>query len=252
MLDQLPKPAVIGHRGASKYAPENTIAAFSLAAEQGADGVELDAKLSADGEVVVIHDATVNRTTNGTGRVDRLSLEELRELDAGSWFSPDFAGETIPTLAEVLEIIAPQIRINIELTNYYGHPFDDLPIKAAGLIREYGVEERVWISSFSLVTLWRFARLLPDVPVGILTLPGISVGDFRKVFHNLIPHAAIHPNRRDIQPALIQKYHAAGKKIYGWTVNDPDKLRELADMQIDGLITDDPLTALQITRGGEI
>ncbi len=116
MLAQLPHPMIFAHRGASAHAPENTIAAFLLALTQGADGIELDAKLTADGHVVVIHDQTIDRTTKETGRVGNMSLAELIELDAGSHFDVAYEGEPIPTLEQVFEALGKKTFINIELT----------------------------------------------------------------------------------------------------------------------------------------
>src|SRR5512143_199880 len=106
------RPLILAHRGASRRAPENTMAAFRLAAELGADGVELDVQLSKDGEVVVMHDSRVDRTTDGHGRIRDLPLAELRALDAGGWYAPEFAGERIPTLAEVLHELGPRLVLN--------------------------------------------------------------------------------------------------------------------------------------------
>ncbi|MHB1482691.1 MAG: glycerophosphodiester phosphodiesterase, partial [Bellilinea sp.] len=129
------------------YAPENTLAAFILAKEQGADGIELDAKLSADGEVVVFHDRTVDRTTQGKGRVNQLTLEQLRQLDAGIWKSTIFKGEKIPTLAEVFEAVGGKMIINIELTNYFSIS-DGLPHRVVNLVRKHKLEDSVMFSSF--------------------------------------------------------------------------------------------------------
>ena len=137
-LSEYPQPLIIAHRGASAYAPENTLAAFELAIQQGAPAIELDAKLSCDGHVVVIHDQTVDRTTPHSGRVGELSLAELRRMDAGSHFDTCFQQERIPTLAEVFESIGPGTLINVELTNY-SSPGDDLP--AATQKRPCGVRE---------------------------------------------------------------------------------------------------------------
>src|SRR3990170_7761080 len=129
------RPLIFAHRGASAYAPENTLAAFRLALDQGADGIELDAKLSADGEIVVIHDQTVDRTTPRKGRVDQLTLSELRKLDAGSWKGDVFSGEKIPALAEVFSAVGGKLKINVELTNY-SSPQDGLANKVLALVRE--------------------------------------------------------------------------------------------------------------------
>ena len=128
MLESFLKPMVSAHRGACKYAPENTIASFDLAVEQGADAIELDAKLSADGKVMVIHDQTVDRTTNGKGKVNQLTHQELKQLDAGSFFDPRFSGERIPTLDEVFESVGRKIFINVELTNYASRHDELVPL----------------------------------------------------------------------------------------------------------------------------
>ena len=118
MIESLPQPVIFAHRGAAVYAPENTLAAFELALTQGADAIELDVKLSAEGCAVVIHDDTVDRTTNGAGRVKNLTLADLRSLDAGSAFSEKYSGEKIPLLEEVFEAVGGRALINVELTNY--------------------------------------------------------------------------------------------------------------------------------------
>src|SRR5689334_23229806 len=116
MLESLPRPVIFAHRGASAYAPENTIASFEFAVAQGTDAIELDVKLSADGHVIVHHDPTVDRTTNGKGKVKDLTLAELKTLDAGGFFSENFHGEKIPTLEEVFEAVGKRTFINVELT----------------------------------------------------------------------------------------------------------------------------------------
>src|SRR3989304_10409901 len=164
------RPLIFAHRGASAYAPENTLAAFRLALEHGADGIELDAKLSADGQVVVIHDQTVDRTTDGHGRVNQLTLTQLRQLDAGFCKGAAFKGERIPTLAEVLEMLGDRLIINIELTNY-DSPQDGLPEKAAELVRAGHLEQSVLFSSFLPSNLLAIRNILPSVPLAILAPP---------------------------------------------------------------------------------
>ena len=171
MVDQIRKPLIIAHRGACSYSPENTMAAFGLALEQNADGIELDAKLSRDGQVVVIHDQTVDRTTNGTGKVRDLTLSELQKLDAGSRFSNEFKGEKIPSLEEVLRGFGTRFLINVELTSYTT-PGDLLPEKVARLIKNSGVKENIIFSSFHPVVLHRIMTLMPEVPAGLLTGEG--------------------------------------------------------------------------------
>jgi glycerophosphoryl diester phosphodiesterase len=166
-MQQLPKPTIFAHRGASAYAPENTLAAFKLAIEQKAPAIELDAKLSADGQIMVIHDQTVNRTTQGSGKVGEMTLAALRELDAGIHFTPPFKGEKIPTLEEVFETVGKQIFINVELTNY-ASILDDLPEKAATLVKRFGLTSSILFSSFNPLALLRAKRIVPEVPIGLL------------------------------------------------------------------------------------
>ena len=173
MYRQLPTPAIFAHRGASAHAPENTLSAFKLAITQHANAIELDAKLCASGEVVVIHDQSVDRTTNGSGKLLELPLTVLNELDAGSWFGTDFQGERIPTLDEVFDVVGQKIFINVEITNY-ASPFDDLPNKVVDLVRRHGLQENVLFSSFNPMALRKANKLLPEVPIGLLALPGIK------------------------------------------------------------------------------
>lgn len=151
MWSYVRKPVVIAHRGDLAHAPENTLAAFEFAARQGADAVEFDVKLTADDQVIVLHDQKVDRTTNGSGDIARMALADLRDLDAGSHFSEKFRDERIPTLGEVFESIGKLLDLNIELTNY-ATPFDALVPKVVEMVREYGLEDRVIFSSFYAFT----------------------------------------------------------------------------------------------------
>jgi len=245
-------PLIFAHRGASAHAPENTIAAFELAIQQSADVIELDTKLSADGHVVVIHDQSVDRTTNGSGRLSKLSLARLRELDAGSHFSDTFHSEKIPTLEEVLEIFAGRIFLNIELTNYRS-PFDALPEKVAQLIDCCDLEKQILVSSFHPIPLRRFHHLLPSIPIGFLAKPGAAGAISRSWIGNaLIPYQAIHPHKSDVSPALVTKTHHSGKRVHPFTVNSADEMGRLLSLNVDGIITDDPLLAHQVINNNQL
>ena len=162
-------PLIFGHRGASAYAPENTLAAFRLALGQGADGVELDVILSADGVPMVIHDDTLDRTTTGLGSVSRLTLAELKQLDAGypARFGTQFPTERIPTLAEVFAACGDQTVFNIEL-KHDRSPGLQLAARVVELIHASGRQERVLVSSFQFSSLGRVKALDPNLPVGLL------------------------------------------------------------------------------------
>lgn len=160
----------VAHQGASAVAPPNTLAAFRKAAELGADGVELDVHLSADGAAVVIHDFTVDRTSDGRGRVADLPLAALKELDAGSWFDPRYASEPIPTLNEVFEAVGRELMINIEL-KLLPRGGRGLAAEVVSLVKRHGLANRVLISSFNLSALRRVRRLEPQLPLGLLYGP---------------------------------------------------------------------------------
>ncbi len=245
LLTSLQQPVIFAHRGSCAYAPENTLASFQLALQHQADAVELDAKLSADGQVVVIHDQTVDRTTNGSGKVNQLPLAALKELDAGAFFGPQFAGEKIPTLAEVFESIGAKLYINIELTNY-ASPLDGLVDRVCALVQRYGLEDRVMFSSFNPFNLLRAGRLLPGVPRGMLTFEGASGAFLRGLPGRWAGPQALHPYLDDVTPELVASEHSRGRRVHVWTVNQEPDLRRMLACGVDGLFTDDPPLARKL------
>ncbi|MFZ6031533.1 MAG: glycerophosphodiester phosphodiesterase [Chloroflexota bacterium] len=243
-----PAPTVFAHRGASLHAPENTLAAFTLAVQHGADAIELDAKLSADGQVVVIHDQTVNRTTGSHGKVGEMTLAALKRLDAGSCFDAAYRGEPIPTLDEVFEVIGKQTFTNVELTNY-ASPRDDLPDRVAELVRCHDLAGRVMFSSFNPRALQRAHALLPAVPLGLLALPGPKGWPMRAwPGRLLVPYQALHPEKTDTHGRLVAGLHQLGRRVHVWTVNDETEMRRLFSLGVDGIFTDDPRLAKQVLR----
>lgn len=243
MLLELPRPTVFAHRGASAHAPENTLAAFELAARQNAPAIELDAMLCGDGHIVVIHDDTVDRTTDGHGRVRELSLGALQELRAGAAFGEKYSGERIPTLSEVFETVGNKLAINIELKNY-ASPFDSLPEKTADLITHHHLEDSVLISSFNPIALRRFKQVLPSVPVGMLATRGFGGSWARNFPRRWLAFEAIHPDFRDASPEFIRSKQKQGLSINVYTVNHPQDISRLCNWGVEGIITDDPLMAL--------
>jgi glycerophosphoryl diester phosphodiesterase len=227
-------PKVIAHRGASADAPENTLAAFQLALEYGADGIELDVMLSLDGQLVVIHDDTVNRTTDGSGRVRDMTLEELQAFNAGN-------GQKIPSLSEVFDLFGGKFLINIELKNY-SSLFDSLPVQVAELVKEYELEETVIISSFNPFNLPRFRRRLPEVKLGLLTQPDQA----QRWLWRLIRYDALHPYFNDVDKVLVSALHARNRQVNVWTVDEPDEIRRLAALGVDSIITNIPKSAREI------
>jgi glycerophosphoryl diester phosphodiesterase len=162
------KPVIIAHRGASAYAPENTMAAFKKALEMKAGGIEIDVHLTKDGYPVVVHDEKLGRTSNGTGLIKDKTLEELKELDFGSWFSEEFKNQSIPTLDEVMELISTEnILFNIELKSG-AVLYHDIERIVVDMVKEYEMEERVIISSFNHYSLLEVKKIAPEIKIGFL------------------------------------------------------------------------------------
>ena len=228
------KIKIIAHRGASGHAPENTMAAFQLAMQQGADGIELDVMLSKDGRLVVIHDDTVDRTTNGTGLVKDMTLAQLQALDVGN-------GAQIPTLEEVLHTFGGRFLINVELKNY-ATPFDALPRVVAELLNSNGFSRSVIVSTFNPFNLMRFRRLCPKVKLGLLTVPNMA----DHWIWRLVKYDALHPHYEDVDRDLVSKAKARQEEVNVWTVDDPDEIRRLAGLKVDSLITNFPAKAREV------
>ena len=245
MLTSLSQPLIFAHRGASAHAPENTLAAFELALAQHADAIELDVKLSADGHAVVIHDATVDRTTGSQGRVKDLSLAQLKSLDAGSFFSEKYRGERIPTLEEVFEAVGKRTFINVELTNYNA-PRDQLVETVCILVKKFALQERVIFSSFFASNLSKARAFLPEVPRGLLALNGWLGAWARSFGFAFGRYHALHPYLSDVTPQHIQRVHRLKRRVHVWTVNAAEDMRRLFHWGVDGIFTDDPQLAVKV------
>jgi glycerophosphoryl diester phosphodiesterase len=245
MLANLPLPTIFAHRGACGYSPENTLAAFELAVNQGADAIELDAKLTADGHVVVIHDQTVERTTGAQGRVGELALADLRQLECGSFFDRAFTGERIPTLDEVFEAVGRLIYINVELTNYASIT-DDLPERVAKIVRKHVLEERVLFSSFNPLALLRVRRQIPQAPTGLLAEKGKAGRLARSPLGALLGYQALHPEQTDVTPDLVKWVHRRSRRVHTYTVNLEEDMLRVFNAGVDGIFTDDPLLAQRV------
>lgn len=235
-LETRNKPLLIAHRGASAHAPENTMLAFQLAMAQGADGIELDVKKCASGEVVVMHDTTVDRTTNGSGAVHKLTLAQLRALNAGE-------GQPVPTLDDVLELVKthPSFVINIEVTNYETRN-DGLERDVVDVVKRHAIGERVLFSSFNHLLVRRLAGLLPEVPRGLLYANGMPL-PLRNVWLSpFVKHAFRHPHHSMVTLDFVRAMRQAGRGVNAWTVNEPSDIRRMAAMGVSGIIGDSPKT----------
>lgn len=226
---------VFGHRGAMAYAPMNTLPAFELAAEQGAHGVELDVHRSKDGHPVIVHDFTVDATSNGSGTVTEMTLAELKALDAGSWFDEKFAGTQIATLDEVFEAVGQALFINVEIKSV-GPQTDGVEHCVAECITHHDMADRVIVSCFNPLALKRFRAIMPNVPLGFLYQT-----QFLEQVQPLtqgMSYEAEHPYFEMVDAALIDA--AEGRYINVWTVNDPDEARRLRDLGVHAVITNKP------------
>lgn len=219
----------IGHRGACGYEPENTLASFQKAIAMGVDAIELDVHLSRDGSLVVIHDPMVNRTTNGRGLVSKKTLEELKKLDAGK-------GEKIPTLQEVLDLVAGRVQVDIELKG------TNTALPVSKIIQEY-VRHKGWkysdflISSFHHRELSKCKQLVPQVRIGVLIV-GFFI-HFDRYVQELDAYALIMWSKL-VRKSVVQKAHSHGLKLYVYTVNNTAEIEKMKALGVDGVCSDYP------------
>jgi glycerophosphoryl diester phosphodiesterase len=235
------QPLVIAHRGSSTYAPENTLVAFELAAEQEADAIELDVDLTRDGQMVVMHDATINRTTDGQGYVADLTLEEIRRVDAGAWKSAEFKGERVPLLEEVFEAVGQRLLINVEIKDMtlLGN---DVEAQVAALIAKHNLIDRVLISSFNPLALRRVKHIDKRLACGLLVAPDLPIWLREAWLAPLIPGLnARHPHHSQVNKPVVDRFHAQGLVVIAWTVNQAGIAHAMAQAGVDGLIGDDPV-----------
>ncbi|MFH5821720.1 glycerophosphodiester phosphodiesterase [Georgenia sp. AZ-5] len=231
-------PLVVAHRGNSSVAPENTLAALESAWRAGADLVEVDLQLTADGVAVVIHDDEVDRTTTGTGRVDALTATELDALDAGSWFSAHFAGQRVPTAQDLLTFVVarPGLGLLAELKGSWAAG-DVRRVTAA--VEDAGLAGRVVVQSFDVGTVEALGDVAPSLPRGLLleTLPA----DLLELCAGLDVSACnpAGPLLRQ-EPGLVGALHGRGVRVLPWTLNEPAHWAAAAGAGVDGMITDRP------------
>jgi len=233
------RPLIIAHRGASAEAPENTLAAFQAAARAGADGIELDVTMCASGDVVVIHDDTIDRTTNGSGRVRDMSLETLRFFDAGRWFDARYEGQVIPTLADVVDLVDESLFINIEIKST-GLRDEGLEDGVIDLVRRRSIGDRVLISSFSPIALWRVRHRAPQLRRALLTAPNMPLFLRSGWPAPLVRPHTLHPHHSQVDDQYVQRAHQRGRQVNAWTVDAPEEMRRLCEMGVDGIITNHP------------
>lgn len=252
----LRKVQVIAHRGASAVAPENTLASFRRAIEMDVDGLELDLQPTRDGHLVVLHDETLERTTNGRGYVFESALAELRELDAGSWFHraqpemtlPRYGGERIPTLDEVIDLVRDgrqQLYIEIKKSERTPESFEKNVVE---LIRRNGFENRVVLISFDPNSLRLVRQLAPSMATGILfkDLPADPI-----FLARTIGATGVAPRLDRVTREFVQAAHRAGLRMVVWTVDAADDMRKLIATGVDGIVTNVPDRLLEVLAAAE-
>lgn len=235
------------HRGASAYAPENTLPAFQLALDQGAQGLELDVQRTADGVLVVVHDETIDRTSNGFGRVVDLTVDELRRCD----FSNGFIGHRnvrIPTLMEVLDLVAPtDASLNVELKNSV-EPYPGMELEAAAMVANAGLTDRVLFSSFNHLTLANLRGVVSPSHIGVLYSDGLY-NPWQ--YARWLGAGAIHPDWQALrQPDYVWLAHEAGVKVNVWTVNEEEDMAHAIEIGVDAFVTNFPDRARHVAQMG--
>jgi glycerophosphoryl diester phosphodiesterase len=226
----------IAHRGACGTFPENTMCSFAAALELGADAIELDCQLTADGELVVCHDETLDRTTDGLGPLGARTWEELARLDAGLWKGERFRGERIPRLADVLDLVAGRLLVNVEIKSKRDVGRIEEPL--AALVRERGAAEWAVFSSFHTRAVRGMRTVAPWARLGILR----NARPAEEAITLAIELAAgcIAPRRNLVDAKLVEAAHACGLGVWVWTVNELADMRRLQEIGVDAIFSDYP------------
>lgn len=242
------KTKIWGHRGASGAAPENTLAAFDLAAKVGADGIELDVHFTKDLEVVVVHDNTLARVTGMNGVVEELTLAQLKKLDFSNHMAA-YKGETIPTLWEVLELVKPTgMEINIELKTDAKLP-EGLEEATLELVAKAGMADKIWYSSFNHYSIERVKQLDATTRCGLLYSNKVyKPWDYARMMNV----EAVHPQFKSVNtPDYMKLCHEAGIRCHAWTVNEAADMRKLLEQGVDAIITNEPALAREVLKAFE-
>jgi glycerophosphoryl diester phosphodiesterase len=243
----------IGHRGASAYAPEHTFAAYDLALEQGADYIEIDLQMTADGVLIAMHDKTLNRTADAPegvpeqycrGLVSKKTLEQIKMCDVGSWFSPEYADEQIPTLEEIFQRYGTSVNYYIETKNPEAAP--GMEEELLRLMGEYGLIEpaaenwQVLIQSFSAESLMKIHELEPSLPLIQLYWAGTSKSIQRDLDAVSAYAVGIGPYKQDVDAALVEAAHEHCLAVHPYTVNTVEEMEALIALGVDGMFTNNP------------
>jgi glycerophosphoryl diester phosphodiesterase len=245
ICNHVAQPLIVAHRGAMAYAPENTLAAFRKAIELGSDVLELDLRQTKDGIPVALHDASVNRTTNGKGNILNFDFQQLKELDAGSWFSSDFKNEKIPSLLEVMEILNDTLLLIIEFKGG-NDTYPDIEENVVSIIRKNKIESQTILKAFDPNILKRLREIAPEIALlyvytfripwlGMIIDTGITFGS---IFNMDVEY--IQPHRFFLSHSFVKKAQLHGFKVVTWGVNSISAIEEAVEFGVDGIETDYP------------
>lgn len=222
------------HRGDSANAPENTLSAFRRALDLGADSIELDVHPALDGTLMVIHDSTLDRTTNGTGAIQTKTVEQLRRLDAGTWLAPEFADEKIPSLEEVFTLLAGS-RTNLNIEIKASPSGFNVPRALVNLLRRFGRERDYIVSSFNLQALLEVRKIEPQMQLAL-------IGKGPQILPQAKLHGLpwIHGEFSTVDKPLIEAAHALGMRVNIWTMDDPSRFAYWKGIGVDKICTNCP------------
>jgi len=245
---------IVGHRGAAGHAPENTMVSFRKAIELGADWVELDVHRSKDGQLMVMHDATVDRTTNGTGAVSELTFDELRALDAGEWLSKDFEGEKIPSLADAIRGINGEVKLLIEIKWPQEGLYEGLGAEVAEEVHKYGAESWCIIQSFEAQYLEEANAKGYDIPLhkllvgktSLFFVPFFQDRKFKRGSAEVQVAGSMNYYHKMLTKGIVEAHHTNNQTVIPYTLNSREQMVKALGMGVDGIITDFPDVALEL------
>jgi glycerophosphoryl diester phosphodiesterase len=238
-------PWIIAHRGFRAKYPENTLISFQAALDAGVRMIELDVTHTRDGELVVMHDNTLDRTTNGHGPVVEYSLKEVKKLDAGSWFNPIFASQHVPELEEVLDLINGKVLVNIEIkphTDAVRYPSKSIERQVVDLINRKKIQDVVLISSFDKNILEKTASL--ENPPTLALISRDPADSATLALCRRLKIFSWHPSPVILTSDQVEAMHAQGLKVFPYNVDTPEQFEQMFAMQVDGLISNDPLLVI--------
>ena len=233
----LPLPLIIAHRGDVTNAPENTIPAFKKALELGADGIELDVRLTREGKLVVFHDRCLDRTSNGKGPVNHWTQDQVRSLDAGSWFSPGFQGERPPTLDEVFEFLPADFLINVEM-KVIMKGMRLIAHQVAEVIRRHARWNSTLVASFNPISLWELKKIEPRITRGYIWSRRHPFPIRSRIFSPLLRADWYDPANDSYNPRLHRRFHSGGARVLAWDLDFDRDMQQMAALRLDAVVTD--------------